>query len=1045
MTALQTAFKSPFTIYNASAGSGKTYTLSLLYISRLLSSNEALAQRRLLAITFTKKAAQEMKLRIVEQLMQIAAEPNAQEPKTDAFIEQIAEATGLTKDEIIGRAKQCLQQLFSHYGLFQVTTIDAFNFRLLQQFAFDLNLPHDFEAYLDSKTLIHEATEAIFSKIGKDETLTNLLIEFAERAFKEKGAVNIYNEVSDFSMLLTKEKNFRAIHELLKFNQKQWKEDRWHLMQGITAAENSFKTTLNEVLKLLDKAELLEDLKTNNYFKFLQQLNQSNQPADSFFDKYASAKTPQYLTTEDGFKLYTQKAPDAVKLHLDELRPKLLALRQQLIEQSIQTAYFKEILKSLLPTSLISDLAEAVQNIKQEQQILPIHEFNFIINQHIKNLPAPFIYERIGNRIQHYFIDEFQDTSVMQWENMVPLVENSFQSINGKTGSLSLMGDVKQSIYRFRGGNPEQFSALIHDKSPFQINPLLQALNTNYRSASNIVTFNNRFFETIIPLLEDNPLHKKVYEHSLRQEIHHKDKSGYVELRFFEKKNSDPDDDEPDKNVLLKIEAIIADALNRGFSPGDIAVIFRANAKVQEAVEYLSNKEIKVSSDNAQLLAFSHKVKALIAFLQAIRFSDEEAFKNLFLYHYAMDKHLEDVYSFIQKYSALTIEKILEKLTETTGIVNDIQILPLYEALNLICAGLKLDNDAYLSAWMTWVHRLCSTEKALNFTQLLEHWEVQKEELRISETDEVEAVQLMTIHKVKGLQYPVVIVADASLDLTPGTKTDEVWVDVSQSPLRHLSIAYMKTSKKFSYFTQQTKQLRKEFEENYCFDEINTAYVAFTRPEEELYVLCPFDKKETNLCYHLMNYAGYVNLDGHEEKIWNQGQKQTKHARSKTVIDNDKKLQLQQKHHLLSLSLVTDFESEEIAFGNEFHQFMAEIFSEQDIRSIKQASTISPKQKTIFNMAEKIIYHPKLSIYFQEDFQRFNEKEIFSPQFGIQRIDKLCLKGNEAVIIDYKTGVISAKDRTQMQEYKASLAALNFQPKAMLVYISESELNIEEV
>ncbi|MDT8347595.1 MAG: UvrD-helicase domain-containing protein, partial [Flavobacteriaceae bacterium] len=465
MASLQNAFASPFTIYNASAGSGKTYTLSLLFIGRLLTSNEALAQRRLLAITFTKKAAQEMKLRIIEQLMQIATETDEQDPKTQAFITHIAELTNLSKDEIINRAKRSLQQLFSHYGLFQVTTIDAFNFRLLQQFAFDLNLPQDFEAYLDSETLMQEATEAIFSRIGSDDALTKLVIDFAERAFKEKGAVRIFKEVSEFSLLLTQEKNFGAIQKILQLNPKQRSEDRKQLQIEIAEAEKQFKSTLSEALQVLNKDEVLETAKRSYFYKFLVGLHQSKHPADGFFKKYTDPKAPQYLTTEDDLKLHTQKTPAAVKSLLDEMTPRLLALRKQMIEQASKITFYKEILKSLLPTSLIGDFAEAVQTIKQEQQIVPIHEFNFIIHQHIKTLPVPFIYERIGNRIQHYFIDEFQDTSVMQWENIMPLVENSFQSINDQTGSLSLMGDVKQSIYRFRGGNPEQFSALIHDKS----------------------------------------------------------------------------------------------------------------------------------------------------------------------------------------------------------------------------------------------------------------------------------------------------------------------------------------------------------------------------------------------------------------------------------------------------------------------------------------------------------------------------------------------------------------------------------------------------
>ena len=275
-----------------------------------------------------------------------------------------------------------------------------------------------------------------------------------------------------------------------------------------------------------------------------------------------------------------------------------------------QYRFLKSFYKHITPLSVLNAISREVQAIKEEDNIILISEFNTIVSDHIKTQPAPFIYERIGEKFRHYFIDEFQDTSVMQWENLLPLMENTLSAEN--TGVM-IVGDAKQSIYRWRGGKPEQFIALCKGNTELPLSPQLKRLEANYRSLQEIVSFNNRFFKYLSTIIFSNDTYQSLYEQSSQQIIH--DEGGYVHVNFLNG-NAIEDKDTAYAEETLKA---ITSSLQDGFEPRDICVLVRKKREGVAVANYLNeHSDLDIISSETLLLAHAPEILFITNLLKLI-------------------------------------------------------------------------------------------------------------------------------------------------------------------------------------------------------------------------------------------------------------------------------------------------------------------------------------------------------------------------------------------------------------------------------------------
>jgi ATP-dependent exoDNAse (exonuclease V) beta subunit len=476
-----------FKIYSASAGSGKTYQLTKAYLKLILSPSSKQKYRELLAITFTNKAVAEMKQRILESLYAFSLNKKPQDKI--ALFEDMLQELNLTPDELSLKAKKVLKELLHNYAFFEISTIDKFTHKIIRTFARDLKISQGFDVVLDTDALLEESIGRLLNRAGEDKTLTKVLLDFSIEKIEDDKSWNIAYDLFEIGKLLFQE-NHSAHLKIISGNEiKEFIKLQKSLKSKIQKSDSAIKSLANEALELISKNELeFTDFTRSSFPKFMKGIAENNSKIDF---------TAAWKQNFDTNPLYNKTSPDAVKSKLDALHSQFSILFTKIKEHHCELSFLKNCYKNVVPLTLLNEIAKEVAQLQKEKDILPISEFNSIIAKEIKNQPVPFIYERLGEKYRHYFIDEFQDTSQTQWQNLIPLIGNAIESENerGERGSLLLVGDAKQAIYRWRGGRAEQFLNLINLKTnPFVLEPIVENLDANWRSKEEIVNFNNSFF-----------------------------------------------------------------------------------------------------------------------------------------------------------------------------------------------------------------------------------------------------------------------------------------------------------------------------------------------------------------------------------------------------------------------------------------------------------------------------------------------------------------------------------------------------------------------
>ncbi len=1035
---------SVFQIYNASAGSGKTFTLVKEYLKVLLQSNNVFYFQKVLAITFTNKAAGEMRERVLKNLNTFS------KGESNNLLQIILKETSLDTLKIQQRSKEILDAVLQNYSAFSIITIDSFTHKIIKNFACDLGLSLNFEVEMDAVLLLNEAVDILMSKIGTHNNLTELLIDYSLSKIDEDKSWDISHELKEFSKILLNENDINHFRKLKDKTINDFKR----LQKKIKKNKNQYIAKLKEKGERgLEIINLMELEHKDFYYSLLPKhflALQNNPLSAKFFDQSKLRKRVE----ENLF--YSKSKPDAIKTKIEEILPELLSLYSDSEELFRALTLSQLTLKSIIPLAVLNNINQELTHLKEENNIQLNAEFNQLISDHIKDQPAPFIYERTGQQFMHYFIDEMQDTSVLQWQNLIPLIDNALAQENS---SLLLVGDAKQAIYRWRGGKAEQLIELsTGTQKLFQAEKEVKNLERNFRSYSQIIKFNNSFFQYTARFFA-NEEYKKLFVKGSNQKEDAK-QGGFVSVSLLEKF----EDKEEEKNKYAKKAYAKIIELQKDFTLNEICIIVRKKREGITIANYLSEKEIPIISSETLLLCKSKKVNFLINILQLIQYPDDDDARFEILYF--LYEHLQissPIHIFLSKNNKNTLNQLTDNLKEfkiNFNIYNFFE-LPFYEKIEYLIREFQLadESDAYVQFFLDVV--LDQGIRGTNIQDFLEFWETKKDSLAIISQEQSNAVNIMTIHKSKGLEFPVVIFP-CDLDIYRQVKP-KVWFDNLPDDYTNFEELLIDYNKSISYVNDRGSEIYYKQREELELDNFNLLYVTLTRAVEQLHIITnkKITKTDNNTNYYSDIFISFLK----EEKLWEDHKLEYSFGNSSRPIPKKEKEEdslAQEKiisvpwhnHNLVLLSgasrLWNTEKEEKINYGNMIHEILSKIETSDDLETIlsflkKQGELTNQQFEKIKEIIIKIVNHDLLKFYYSNKVKGYNEREILTKNNEIIIPDRLVFNNTKVIILDYKTGKLSNFHNKQINKYANTLVDLGYKiDKKLLIYIND-EILVQEI
>lgn len=1038
-----------FQIYRSSAGSGKTFTLVLEYLALILSN--PIQFRSVLAVTFTNKAANEMKQRIVKALILLSDLSIANTGSKEMLMKHLTLKTGLQEKAIAEKSAQAFALILHNYSDFSISTIDSFVNRLVRTFTRDLGLPSQFEVSMNSKSVISQMIDRLLSRVGHDKTLTeNILLYLISRIDDEKDW-NIDRQLADFGKVLMTEEAFLSSNHIAALSDDDHRRIAAEVRKRINAFEYGVKNTAKEIVLIIHQAGLQpSDLIGGS--KGIGAVLISLMEGEDIKDIFNKKTINKFL--DDAPDYYAKGAPKAVKegidsisSELDEAFGKLKIIRDQ---QFSKYVLFQLVAQNLNALSLSSKMLIAINDIIDETQSVHISEFNKRISALISQAAVPYIYERLGERYKHYLLDEFQDTSVLQWHNFLPLIGNSLSE-----GKMSmLVGDAKQSIYRWRGGEVEQFLKLPEifrkelSTTLVPIEGIIRSsfnenlLDKNYRSSQAIVQFNNDFFAFAKSQLSNDLVDKVFDKHE--QMAAKSDQNGFVQFDFLQPSKSKNVLDEQYCQIILER---VHQLYDRGFRYDEIVVLVRTNKDGALIAGYLSFHNIPVVSADSLLLKSSLKVRLLVHALHCLINPDDR------LQHVELAvclMQLSESYGgsieTIDKYKYLLLNDITElfgyePISATSGI-------SLYDQVEELVQKFRLDQpfDAYVQFFLDLVYKYQITERK-GIVSFLNDWPEIAESSSVILPSSLNAVQVMTIHKAKGLEFPAVIFPYADLKVNKGRMGGR-WVDVSVLKVEGLQTAYIGLKKELESTVLQ-KFYQQELDKEYL-DLVNLLYVVFTRAEKELHVISVVPAKESDTASFL--YKSYLE----KLQLWQEDKLSYELGRPFCVENpssSSEEFQLTEKmvseQWLNRLTVAparvnsTAFvDNDALLFGRIFHEIASLIIYRTDADHILktlvyQGTLTSSMAEVIGGLFQQIFHHEALQSLYEPPAEVTNEASMCSEDGFIYRADRFVRLNNMRYVIEYKTGKFEDSHLQQINNYMELINRIDQMPViGYLVYIT---------
>ena len=1072
----------PLTVYKASAGSGKTFTLTIEYIKLLI--KDPLSYKQILAVTFTNKATEEMKMRILSQLYGLSRLL----PDSNAYLEIIKKDTELSEEQIRQRSSLALGYLIHNYSYFQIQTIDTFFQGVLNNLARELDLTAKLRVTLNDEQLKERAVDRLIEELDPKNKVLKWVLDLLEENQEENKAWNVISELKSFG------KNIFS--DLYKQNEKQ--------LSSFLEDENKVKEFKNTLIKA--KKEAIEKL-DKSVTIFFDILNESGLDITDF--KNGARGVPSYFLTLQKQEYTKTNFPTKTALNGltssdawiskggEEKKPYLRSLVEQRLMpllngvESMRVPLTKTILSVTLTLQhinklrLLSNIEKKVHEINNENNQFLLSDTQILLNSMIEESDSPFLFEKIGTRLEHIMIDEFQDTSTTQWKNFKILLN---ECLSHAESSNLIVGDVKQSIYRWRNGDWKLLNNIDQEFNHSEDILDIKNLTTNYRSSRNIITFNNAFFNSLVKT-EAGILHEisekeeqqlqSAYDDVAQLVPKNKPNKGYVQIEFLKKEVYE-------EETLSQTKAIIQDLLDKGAQPKDIAIIHRKNDKLQEIANYLMNEMPHLHFVSSEAFKI-HSSSAVNIIIKALKFlvnnDDKLALAELVQTYQTEVLQTKDIDSLMVE-NRDSLENLLPKSFYIN--IDELRELALLNLIETIFNAFSLDTlkeqTSYVCTFYDKVNEFI-TDNGSNLPLFLNQWEDDLYNTTIS-TEQLDGITLITIHRCKGLEYKHVIMpfCDWKLkqDATMLFKTPE-------APFSLIPILPIYNSRSKMMNTIFESQYIEEYSQT-IVDNLNMLYVAFTRACDSLFVIscanqsilyrassiqaamtnikdqlpnCTIiDELDKEDCYFKFEY-GKLEVEAdqkEEEKSMNIFKTPIipHQIDIKNYAEKASFLQSNKSNEYLKGEETESKQQQYIELGQVLHKIFSQIKKKEDIAAaiekLDYEGVIDNKKinkENLQNLIYKRFENPIVEEWFSDKWTVFNECAILSvdPTTNSvikRRPDRVIYDGDQMIVIDFKFG--SPKDIyiQQIENYMTLLKEMGYKKiKGYLWFVYSN--NIKEV
>lgn len=1019
-----------FKVYRSSAGSGKTWTLVKEYLRLALSSESPAYFKHILAITFTNKAAAELKQRILKG-MNMLARGKGHKDFDPALSELLAKEIGIDEDRLQVRAQLAWKQMLHGYSDFAVSTIDSFVYKLVRAFAADLNLVSDFNVELDDARLNENAVDLLLSWVGEQKDITQRLLVFAESGIEEDKSWKIRDSLIATASTASSESAQPFLEKLNDLSPKHLAEAKDKLSQEIKLFETRIQETAVKARDSFyamgfERLAFYRGLLTDYYDKL----------AGGKFDPPSEAlkmriRGDEFWCSKKEWLDLAKSCDEQVTAEFEEVAKLFDSDESALYERQ------KLIQKHWEATMILGVIKKAGEVWKEENDVVMVGEFNRAIKNIIKENPAPYVFEKIGEWYHHFLIDEFQDTAVIQWQNFLPLIENAL----AKGNESMLVGDSKQAIYRWRGGEVGQFDSLPRIFEPgtdsiAEVEAILHReydsiqLGSNWRSGTAIVDFNNDLFELI-----KNHASIDLDGFEQHEQKAQSDFPGFVSVQKL------VGDDVEERTDQLEDQLVsnIREALSDGFNQKDVAILTRNNKQVRRFTARLLDEGWNVITVDSLSIDNSPSVRLITSLASTMLNPRDTIAKSAAIGAWAelTDKFIEH-FDLIQQANQGSHFELWPVLSANLD-AGQLSTLPMYEFAEKIIADLNLASRDL--AMVEQLLNCIASQGSPSQAEFIEWWKENSESVHVATPESTDGIKLMTVHKSKGLEFPVVIFPMLRSEI----KVSAFWLEETDS-----GIPPVRVKGAFSKAENQGPQFVEERNKS-MVDELNVLYVALTRPVQRLYwIYSTTDKTVTNPVADWAEQAlSELGSTWTEEDMLQKGLKDKAIKGKKAEGSTDQTDFISQpvrENPDISLEVISDemSMSESQHVGIAVHEILAEINSAEAVDADKLLGRKLPSfppeyHATISSHVRRVLESDEMGKWFETPSLR--ERDLIDEKGRIQRPDRICVFPDELAIVDFKTGIVKEEHKVQVEDYVALLASIEQKPvKGYLLYTDTLEV-----
>ena len=1048
----------------AGAGSGKTFRIAHEYILDVLRDRyddegkpyfDRSIYKQILAVTFTNKATEEMKSRILKEIHLLASGSESE------HLANLIRDTHLDERTLRNRAKIVRSLILHDYSHFTILTNDTFFQRILRAFIRELGIDFNFTTELDTAPVLSKSVEALINDITENNELRHWLEELTEERISDGEKWDIRHAITTLSGELFKESSREIITNIKDKN--ALKQSISSFSQIVKKRKIALQEKGEEALRLIESRGFSHDDFKSKFTKFFDKV------ADGSLDKVTDTVLGHITDSPEAWFNKGKATPELISLAL-ELQALLADIYREHIDLKTLENTQRILTRNYRGFALLHDLQSKVEDICREENSMLLSETKHAIAGFISEAEAPFIYEKIGNYYQKFMIDEFQDTSSKEWGNFLPLLRNSMSQ--SEEPSVLIVGDVKQSIYRWRGGDWRILGSQVErdlgacDKKP---------LTDNWRSLPNIVEFNNQLFDTIAKsenerlnaLLDQAKAAKRISDkckeelydtfkqayadHEQTPRRRHSNK-GYINISASYKAYSGEPLVDGRSGELLYIERI-KELLSKGYLPRDITILVRKNSEsVEIAKELLDARDsgvfpeehrFEITTEEALNLSASPATKLIVAIMRLATNRDDTA--SLTLYNHL---HKGDCFS-------ATLSE------EEHRFLDSIRLMSPEEAFEHII--IRYDEDlqqqtAYVQTLHEHIVRFCAG-KVADLALFDKWWREKGSSLSVRVERSDRAIEIMTIHKAKGLENKVVIIPRCSWALEPvdsGFVSNIIWAEPTQNEyldnIGAFPISFNRSVGESLFADGFFREMVYT-----SIDAINMLYVAFTRAKEQLHIfinnrkrsnidtllLDIYEEKMSDNEKGLFRYYELGTYDGPEPTSAT-----SKRGSTTTLLDDYYASPVNLK---LRTDITKYFEEEQGSLsprdiGIRLHRIFENASTGEEIlaninQMVIDGALSQQEASSLREQIDNALNHNIVKSWFDDSWEQYNERNIIRPNNSAKRPDRVMIRNKEAIVVDYKFGAERTAHRNQITDYMTELRQMGYSSvDGFLWYVSMGKI-----